>query len=275
MKGYIALNTNMLSHSNMTYEIGKKYTITGKLKMYENGYHFCKCLENIEKYCTIVDFRVFKIKTEGKVINKWRKSCVSCAESITLVQELSKEEIYQYFADNQKRILRKAWYCRKALADQGLCLDKLVYDKDPDVRKAVAEQGYDLHILIHDKDPRVRAAVAKQGYNLDTLVHDEDDWVRAVVASQKYDLDILINDESLLVRAEVAKQGYGLGILMHDETSYVRRAVIEQKYGLDTFVKDNSPFIRELVAEQKYGLDREIQFHMKLFQKKISHLGLK
>ena len=37
MKGYKALNMDMSSeYGNMTYEIGKKYTITGELIMYKN-----------------------------------------------------------------------------------------------------------------------------------------------------------------------------------------------------------------------------------------------
>ena len=40
MKGYKALNMDMTStYGDMSYEIGKKYTITGELEMCENGYH--------------------------------------------------------------------------------------------------------------------------------------------------------------------------------------------------------------------------------------------
>ena len=142
MKGYKALNMDMSSaYGDMNYEIGKKYTITGKLKMCENGFHFCKCLEDIENYYTITKSRVFEVKTEGKIIGEYDKSC---AESITLIRELSKEEIHQYFVDSKERILKMSLYCRKALADQGLCLDKLVNDEDCDVRAAVAGQNYGL-----------------------------------------------------------------------------------------------------------------------------------
>ena len=204
MKGYKALNMDMSSkHGDMVYEIGKKYTITGKLEMRKNGFHFCKDLENIENYYTITKSRMFEVKAEGKIINGVNKSC---AESITLVRELSKEEIRQYFIDNQKRILEKNWYCRKALADQGLCLDKLVYDKDSDVRKAVARQGYGLETLIKDENYHVRIEVARQGYNLNVLVKDESPFVRMTVAKQGYGLDVLIHDEDSQIRAEVARQ---------------------------------------------------------------------
>ena len=202
MKGYKALNMDMSSaYGDMVYEIGKKYTITGQLKLNENGYHFCKCLEDIELYYKIAKSRIFEIETDGKIIDRNIKFC---AESITLMWELSKEEIHQYFEDNQERILKENWLCRKALADQGLCLDKLVYDEDLDVRRAVARQRYGLHVLIHDENPWVRAMVAEQGYGLETLINDKNWCVRKEVAAQGYGLDILINDTELYVRTMAA-----------------------------------------------------------------------
>ena len=253
MKGYKALNMDMSSaHGDMIYKIGKKYTITGKLEMCKNGFHFCEELENIENYYAITKSRIFEIEAEGKIIDEYDKSC---AESITLIRELSKEEIRQYFVDNQEHILEKYYLCRKALADQGLCLDKLVNDENWRVRAAVAGQNYGLNILIHDEDWRVRAAVAKQGYDLKTLIHDKNPWVRAVVAEQGYGLDILIHDKNCDVRATVAKQGYGLDILVNDEDWCVRRTVAKQGYGLNILVNDEDCDVRAAVAKQGYGLD--------------------
>ena len=238
MRGYKALNMDMSSaYGDMSYEIGKKYTITGELKMCENGYHFCENLEDVEKHYTISKSRIFEVEAEGKMIIDEDKIC---AESIILLRELSKEEIRQYFEDNQKQILMKNWYHRKALVDQELCLDKLVYDEDFDVRKTVAEQGYCLNVLINDKDWRVRRAVARQGYGLNILVNDEDCDVRAAVAKQGYGLDILVNDENWRVRRAVAEQGYGLDVLINDEDWYVRKAVTEHGYGLDVLIHDKN-----------------------------------
>ena len=198
MKGYKALNMDMSSaYGDMSYEIGRKYTITGKLKMCENGFHFCKYLEDIENHYPIAKSRIFEVEAEGKIIDEGNKSC---AELITLIRELSKEEIHQYFVDSKERILKKNWRCRKVLADQGICLDKLVNDEDERVRAAVAEQGYSLDILVHDVSWYVRKAVAKQGYGLDILIHDEDWCVRTAVAEQGYGLNILVHDKDLWVR---------------------------------------------------------------------------
>ena len=156
MKGYKALNMDTSSaYGGTIYEIGKKYTITGELKMCENGFHFCKHLEDIENHYEIAKSRIFEVRAEGKIINKDNKSC---AESITLIKELSKEEIYQYFVDNQERILKKTYRCRKALVNQKLCLDKLIHDKNFMIRLAVAECGYGLDVLINDESPWVRNA---------------------------------------------------------------------------------------------------------------------
>ncbi len=218
MKGYKALNMDMSTHGGIIYEIGGKYTIAGKLKLYENGYHFCKCLEDIELYYKIAESRIFEIEADGEIIDGENKSC---AESITLVRELSKEEIRQYFIDNQESLLYKFWY-RIALIDQGLCLDKLINDNAPFIRAEVAEQGYGLDILIKDKDPAVRAAVARRGYGLDILINDKNYLVRRAVAEQGYGLETLVHDKNWCVRKEVAAQGYGLDILINDTELYVR-----------------------------------------------------
>ncbi len=265
MKGYKALNMDMSSaYGDMIYEVGKKYTITGELKMCKNGFHFCKCLEDIENYYEIVRSRIFEIKAEGEIIDGNIKSCT---ESITLIRELSKEEIHQYFADNQERILNKNWRYRKALADQGLCLDKLVYDKDSDVREAVARQGYGLETLIKDKNYHVRMEVARQGYNLSVLVKDESPFVRMTVAKQGYGLDVLIHDEYSQIRAEVARQGYGLDILINDKSTIVRENVARHGYRLDILIYDEEPSVREtaldvldiLICNKKYLIDEKVK----------------
>ena len=253
MKGYKALNMDMSSaYCDMVYKIGKKYTITGELIICINGFHFCKHLEDVENYYEIVKSRIFEVEAEGKIIDGGNKSC---AESITLIRELSKEEIHQYFVDNQERILEKYYPCQKALADQGLCLDKLINNENWYVREAVAKQGYGLNILVNDKNYCVRAAVAKQGYDLETLIHDKDPWVRVAVAKQDYGLDILVNDKNWRVREEAAAQGYSLDILIKDEDPDVRKAVAVQGYGLNVLIEDESPTVRKEVARQGYGLE--------------------
>lgn len=198
MKGYKALNQDMSSqHGNMTYELNTKYTISGELEMHKNGFHFCKKLEDIECHYIISTSRIFEVEADGEIINNGGESC---AESITLLRELSKEEIRQYFIDNQERILGKEGIIKQVMAEQGVCLDKLINDKSWRVRRAVAKQGYGLDKLINDENEDVREAVAKQGYGLDNLINDVCWDVRAAVAKQGYGLDKLIDDEDCDVR---------------------------------------------------------------------------
>ena len=218
MKGYVALNEDMIEMKlksdlliqsimeDKAYEVKKKYSIPLKIFYTTDiGYIFFGALEDIYA-CFINEAQIYEVK--AKEVSPFKVGYSSDryqARKIMLLRKVPKEEIRQYFCDNQEKILEKDAINRATLASQGFCLEKLV----------------------HDEDPYVRANVALQGYSLDTLIHDEMEEVRAAVARQKYSLDTLINDKSPLVRIEVAKQGYGLDFLMYDEDFYVRKAVIE------------------------------------------------
>ena len=98
-----------------------------------------------------------------------------------LKKHISKEEINDYFKQNQKKFIEnKDWQVREAVAKQGYGLDTLIHDEKWQVRIAVAEQNYGLDTLIHDEYWEVRKAVAEQGYGLDILINDEDWYVRSV-----------------------------------------------------------------------------------------------
>ena len=242
MKGYKPLRIDMSTvYEKATYKIGKKYTVAGKIDPYKNGFRFYKNLEDVEDYYVIKEPRIFEIEADGEIIEDFHNFW---AESITLVRELSKEEVHQYFVDNQDRILKMSWYYRIALAKQGLCLDKLINDEEPGVREEVVRQGYKLDVLIKDESEFVRKVIADKGYGLDILVHDESAFVRTAVAKQGYGLDTLINDESKFVRMEIAKQEYGLETLVNDEDWCVRREVAERGYGLDVLINDTKSSVR-------------------------------
>lgn len=184
-------------------EINKKRTISGKLMPYQNGFSFYKNLEDIASEGNVIQSTlIYKVEAKGKVVKAKRRN-LYFAESISWIKELSQKEKYEYFANNQKRLLKKDTGCRRTLASFGLCLDKLVYDKSWLVRKEVANQRYHLDILINDKQTSVRVEVAKKGYKLNKLINDEDWEVRMEVANQKYGLNKLINDRSRNVRRKV------------------------------------------------------------------------
>ena len=211
MRGYKALNEDMSTiHGDMTYELNKEYSIYGKLKMCNNGYHFCNKLIDVYNYYSS-NSRIFEIDTLNGIVIKDNEYDKYCSSKIKLIREISEKEINKYIEDN---------------------LYKLINDESWYVREAVANQGYGLDILINDEDWKIRSAIAEQKYGLDILINDEKSIVRAEVAKQGYGLDILINDESWYVREAVAKQGYGLDKLINDPNPYVRERArnIKQLY---------------------------------------------
>lgn len=246
MKGYKALDMEMraIQGNNMQFQLGKKYTVEGKVVPCENGFHFCENIEDLSFFYNIKNSRIFEVKASG-TIKKEKPKYVS--KSIQLVRELSKEEVNNYFKQNLKELIKNGdWHVRQAVAKQGYGLDILVGDEDYDVRAVVAEQCYGLDVLVHDENHYVREVVAKQGYGLDILVHDGNWRVRAAVAEQGYGLDILVHDVYWHVREAVARQGYGLDVLICDENCDVRIAVAKQGYGLDILINDEDWYVRSV-----------------------------
>ena len=101
MKGYKMLNNDMTTlYGNMTYEIGKTYKLDGEIIPCERGYHFCKELISCLLYYPNKnnDKRFFEIETGENVIERDDK-CIS--DEITLVRELSLDEVLQYIRENE------------------------------------------------------------------------------------------------------------------------------------------------------------------------------
>ena len=101
MKGYKMLKSDMTTlYSNMTYEIGKTYKLEEEIIPCERGYHFCKELISCLLYYPNKnnDKRFFEIETGENVIERDDK-CIS--DEITLVRELSLDEVLQYIRENE------------------------------------------------------------------------------------------------------------------------------------------------------------------------------
>ncbi len=156
MKGYKALDQDMRAAygNNMQYELGKIYTVDGEVIPCENGFHFCKKIEYLNCCYDIADSRIFEVEANGIIRQNEIKYV---AEKISLVRELSKEEIKKYFEQNLQSLVRHdEAYVRQAVAEQGYGLDVLINDGNYNVRQAVAEQGYGLEVLVYDEDCDVR-----------------------------------------------------------------------------------------------------------------------
>lgn len=176
MKGYKALDMEIETENKVQHKADEGYFVERNSVLLRREARFCKDIEHLSYYDGIRNKRIFEIEACGRII-KFGERYV--AEKIKFIRELTKEEINDYFRQNQKKFIESGiWYIRKAAVEHGFGLDVLIHDRSSIVRRAVAEQGYGLDMLIYDDDREVRIAVAEQGYGLDTLIHDEDDCVR-------------------------------------------------------------------------------------------------
>ena len=111
MKGYKMLNADMTTmYGSMTHEVGKIYELKEEIIPCKQGFHFCKELTDCLYYYPNLDNskRFFEIETGDNVIEKADK-CVT--DEITLIRELSLEEILQYIRENKNKVNWKA-VCR-------------------------------------------------------------------------------------------------------------------------------------------------------------------
>lgn len=160
MKGYKAVNLDMTSaYGSMQYEIGKEYILEEPLQVCCSGFHFCELLEDIEEYYSVKRSRIFKIDATGKIQNT---RGIFCTDKIILTRELTGKEIQEYFQVNQEHVLQKGYYCKKAMAEQGVGLDKLINDKEWIIRKIVAEHNFKLEQLINDPEYIIRKEASKR-----------------------------------------------------------------------------------------------------------------
>ena len=70
IKGYKALSSDMkaVNGNGMTYELGKWYEVDGEIKPCENGFHFCKKLEDTHRYYNLFKSRLFEIEADGEIM---------------------------------------------------------------------------------------------------------------------------------------------------------------------------------------------------------------
>ena len=74
------------------YKVGEVESVTGKLKMCENGIHFCWEINNVHEFYNLLEGVICKIEILGDVVND--DDCKkSCTNKIKILQILTKEEI--------------------------------------------------------------------------------------------------------------------------------------------------------------------------------------
>ena len=159
--GFKAMNADMTCR-DYQFEIGKTYQIDNEMPLKlcsESGFHFCLNFEDVFDYYNWDSSRVFKIKTEAKVLTEYNKSIT---KEITILEEVTKQDIdfkklktdkaknfYEIFLEDNEEIVfnkfrnNENWRIRKAVVNK-LSDEKLIYsfkdDEDLDVRRAVIKK---------------------------------------------------------------------------------------------------------------------------------------
>ena len=92
VKGYKALDEDMnaIHGDEMQYELEKWYEVDGEIKPCENGFHFCKKLEDTHWYYNLFESRLFEIEADEEVMEAGDTKMV-CSK-IRPVREILPEE---------------------------------------------------------------------------------------------------------------------------------------------------------------------------------------
>jgi hypothetical protein len=81
-----------MSCRNMTYQLGKQYSMRGTLMPCLQGFHFCKKLSDVTSYYDDYADRYFKVVTDGKVVDEGSKSVTN---RIRFIKELDPWDILE------------------------------------------------------------------------------------------------------------------------------------------------------------------------------------
>lgn len=102
------------------YEVGKKYHITGDLKICKNGFHACKDLMDTFNYYPMGNSRFAIVKLWGDVLYGNNKMCAS---DIEIVEELSLKDIVKCYVTSKVDFLEHKNYTRFELnkSENELC----------------------------------------------------------------------------------------------------------------------------------------------------------
>ena len=90
--GFKAMNMDM-NCRGFQFEVGKTYQIDNEMPLElcsGSGFHFCLNFEDVFDYYNWNTSRVFKIKTEAKVLTEDNKSIT---KEITILEEVTKQDI--------------------------------------------------------------------------------------------------------------------------------------------------------------------------------------
>lgn len=105
-KGFEKKSDGTLRCLEMIYEVGKTYVHSGKIKLCQSGFHFCKELKKVNSYYSfsMPSTVVYKIKASGEIIHGDDKSVCSQIELLEEVNvgDINDEELLKIFLKYQE-----------------------------------------------------------------------------------------------------------------------------------------------------------------------------
>ena len=211
--GFKAMNMDM-NCRGFQFELGKTYQINNEKPLNlcsESGFHFCLNFEDVFNYYNWHSSRVFKIKTEAKVLTEDNKSIT---KEITILEEVTKQDI-----DFKKLKTDKAknFYEIFLEGNEEIIFNKFKNNADSELREAVVQKLSDEQLIFDtfkdDKDWEVRLAVV-QKLSDEKLIYDtfkdNKHWLIRLAVIEKLSDEKLIysfkNDEDWEVRRAVIKK---------------------------------------------------------------------
>ena len=96
MRGYKFMESDMTC-LGFQYEVGKEYSLEGKLEICKSGFHFCEKPFNCLEYYNNINGnkRLFLVEALGEVINEYDKSITN---KIKIIEEI--KDIEKFFDEN-------------------------------------------------------------------------------------------------------------------------------------------------------------------------------
>ena len=237
--GFKAMNADMTCR-DFQFELGKPYQIDNKMPLNlcsESGFHFCLNFEDVFDYYNWNTSRVFKIKTEAKVLTEYNKSIT---KEITILEEVTKQDIdfKKLKTDNAKN-----FYEISLEDNEETIFNKFKDDKDLEIRLAVVDKLSDEKLIFN------------------TFEDDENEYVRLAVVQKLSDEKLIYlfkDDEDIDVRLAVVEKLSDEKLIFNtfkdDEQWRVRLAVVnklsDEKLIFDTFKDDVDLDIRIAVIKK-------------------------
>ena len=92
-KGFNVNSNNQLQCRNTIFCVGEIYTISGELRMCNNGFHYCRQLNDIDKHYNLRSSVIGEIEVLGQVLHD-TDGKKSCTNKFKIIRILTKEQVW-------------------------------------------------------------------------------------------------------------------------------------------------------------------------------------